>query len=99
MRQAIERLRQVAVVAPAHAVQDVNDLFQHELKSGDRIAIGVARRIGSWGFVIGQSLFLSGWAGLNIVGWARHWDPYPFIMMSLLLSIQAAFTGPLIMMA
>jgi uncharacterized membrane protein len=39
------------------------------------------------------------WAILNITAWVRHWDPYPFIFMNLLLSLQAAYTAPMIMMS
>jgi len=99
MRQAMQRLRDLRIVAPLHQVQSVNALYQEELTPGDRIAIRFARWIGSWPFVIGQSVFLGGWTVLNVVGWMRHWDPYPFILMSLLLSLHAAYTAPLIIMA
>jgi uncharacterized membrane protein len=100
LRNTRQRLQSLnAVVPPAFRVQNVNDLFQEELTTGDRVAIRVARRIGSWGFIIGQMVFLSMWAVLNTVAWVKKWDPYPFMMMGLVLSIQAAFTAPLIMMA
>ncbi len=75
MRNAIERLRKLAVIAPARAVLNVNDLFREEMTTGDRVAIWCAHWIGSWYFIIGQTIFLAGWAVLNLVGWARHWDP------------------------
>jgi uncharacterized membrane protein len=42
---------------------------------------------------------LSLWAALNVTAWVRHWDPYPFILMNLVLSLQAAYTAPMIMMS
>jgi len=39
------------------------------------------------------------WALLNVTAWMRHWDPYPFILMNLVLSLQAAYTAPMIMMS
>jgi len=38
-------------------------------------------------------------SGINIIAWAKHWDPYPFILMNLFLSLQAAYTAPIIMMS
>jgi uncharacterized membrane protein len=66
---------------------------------GERAADRVTRTIGSWRFIILQSALLVLWAGLNLVGWMRHWDPYPFILMNLMLSLQAAYSGPIIMMS
>src|SRR5205814_2144767 len=70
-----------------------------DLTTGDRVAIWVARWVGSWPFIISQSTLLAAWAALNVVGWMKHWDPYPFVLMNLFLSLQAAYTAPLIMMA
>ena len=55
--------------------------------------------MGSWRFVIIQSLLLAAWTVLNVVAWVRHWDPYPFILMNLMLSLQAAYAAPVIMMS
>jgi len=82
-----------------HRAQNVNELYQRELTFGDRVATWVAATVGSWSFIIGQSVVLAGWVVLNVIGWRKSWDPYPFIMMNLLLSLQAVYTGPLIMMA
>lgn len=50
-------------------------------------------------FIIIQSVILTGWVILNITAWVNHWDPYPFILMNLVLSLQAAYTAPVIMMS
>jgi uncharacterized membrane protein len=81
------------------AVHDVNVLLEERRTAGQRAADRVANTVGSWPFIIGQSLLLMVWAALNVIGWVRHWDPYPFILMNLVLSLQAAYTAPMIMMS
>jgi len=66
---------------------------------GECVADGVAAAIGSWTFIITQSVLLALWMVLNIIAWIHHWDPYPFILLNLALSFQAAFAGPIIMMS
>ena len=66
---------------------------------GQRIADAVANGMGSWRFIIIQSVFVVIWMGLNVVGWIRHWDAYPFILLNLIFSTQAAYAAPIIMMA
>jgi len=64
-----------------------------------KLADDVANGMGSWKFIIIQSVFVLIWMGLNIVGFLQHWDPYPFILLNLLFSTQAAYAAPIIMMA
>ncbi|MGB9661352.1 MAG: DUF1003 domain-containing protein [Moorellaceae bacterium] len=59
----------------------------------------MARFIGSWAFLITQTIFLAGWMFLNVTAYVKHWDPYPFILLNLFLSLQAAYTGPLLLIA
>ena len=71
---------------------------------GERIADGVATRVGSWTFIITQTLLLGAWIVANVFlfrGWVggQPFDPYPFILLNLLFSFQAAYTGPVIMMS
>lgn len=66
---------------------------------GQRLADSVASGMGSWSFIIIQTGFVAVWMGLNILGFIRHWDPYPFILLNLLFSTQAAYAAPIIMMA
>jgi uncharacterized membrane protein len=49
--------------------------------------------------LIVQSIFVIGWMSLNFVAWIVKWDPYPFILLNLVFSIQAAYAAPIIMMA
>lgn len=80
-------------------VRDVNDLYEQQLTFGERAADKVAAVAGSWTFIIIQSIILGIWVILNVTAWVRHWDPYPFILMNLVLSLQAAYTAPVIMMS
>jgi uncharacterized membrane protein len=66
---------------------------------GQRIADAVASTMGSWRFIIVQSTLLFAWVSLNVLAWVRHWDPYPFILLNLALSFQAAYAAPFIMMS
>lgn len=67
--------------------------------TAERIADAVARAIGSWEFIIIQTICILAWIALNIVGLTQHWDPYPFILLNLLFSTQAAYAAPIIMMS
>lgn len=69
------------------------------ISAGERVSDWVAQRVGSWRFVIIQSIMLTAWIAVNVTAYFRHWDPYPFILMNLALSFQAAYTAPIIMMA
>ncbi|MFY8115406.1 MAG: DUF1003 domain-containing protein [Rhabdaerophilum sp.] len=66
---------------------------------GERVADKVAALVGSWRFIIIQSVILALWILANIVAYWQHWDPYPFILLNLVLSFQAAYTAPIIMMS
>jgi uncharacterized membrane protein len=66
---------------------------------GQRIADSVAATMGSWTFIIIQSVILAVWIALNIMAWIGHWDPYPFILLNLALSFQAAYAAPFIMIS
>lgn len=80
-------------------VRNVNELVDEGQSLGQRASDFVAKTAGSWKFIIWQSGLLSIWVALNIVSMIQHWDPYPFILMNLLLSLQAAYTAPIIMMS
>jgi len=69
------------------------------LTAGQRVADAVAAGMGSWRFIIIQSTLLAAWVALNIAAWVQHWDPYPFILLNLALSFQAAYAAPFIMMS
>lgn len=68
-------------------------------KIGDRLADQFAAIMGSWHFIIIQTIILVTWVILNVIGYIHHWDPYPFILLNLMLSFQAAYSAPIIMMS
>jgi uncharacterized membrane protein len=69
------------------------------LTIGQRIADQVATTMGSWRFIIIQSAMLFLWVVLNVTAYVQRWDPYPFILLNLALSFQAAYAAPFIMMS
>ncbi len=66
---------------------------------GERIADLVTATVGSWRFILVQSSLLALWIFLNVVSWVNHWDEYPFILLNLALSFQAAYATPFILMS
>jgi len=66
---------------------------------GQRLADAVARTMGSWTFIAVQSVAIVVWISFNILRGTAAWDAYPFILLNLLLSFQAAYTAPAIMMS
>jgi uncharacterized membrane protein len=81
------------------AIAEMDRIAQRKRTTGDRVADGFAHVIGSWKFIIIQSVVLAVWVALNITAFIRHWDPYPFILLNLALSFQAAYASPIIMMS
>jgi uncharacterized membrane protein len=86
------KLRVKSPQAPEHFAQP-------PLSRGQRLADGVAATIGSWRFIIIQSTAIVLWITGNVLTGSKAWDAYPFILLNLLLSFQAAYTAPAIMMS
>lgn len=80
-------------------VRDISVVFEEELTIAQRASDLVAKTVGSWRFIIVQSVLLTIWVILNVFAILKQWDPYPFILMNLVLSLQAAYTAPIIMMS
>ena len=72
---------------------------RHRAQLRSRIADTIAATMGSWTFIIVQSVILALWIALNVIAWIEHWDPYPFILLNLALSFQAAYAAPFIMIS
>lgn len=77
----------------------VNVVHHDEATLGERVADKASAGIGSWRFLIIQTIAVIMWLTLNIVGLVNHWDPFPFILLNLLFSVQAAYTGPVLLLA
>jgi uncharacterized membrane protein len=80
-------------------IMDVNKEHEERLTVGAKVADKVAATVGSWPFIIIQSIFLALWLILNSVAWFYHWDEAPFILLNLMLSFQAAYSAPFVMMS
>ena len=66
---------------------------------GQRLADTVANGMGSWRFIIWQTIIVAIWMILNVLAYVHPWDEYPFILLNLVFSTQAAYAAPIIMMA
>ena len=97
------RLRFPKDSGPHHHPVNVRHLTGRRT-TGERLADSVAASVGSWPFIITQTFLLAVWImanGLLIRDWRgdKPFDPYPFILLNLILSFQAAYTGPVVMMS
>lgn len=99
------RLRETNALLSQRAAKDVNKEIDERATLGDRVADRVASVAGSWAFILSFLAVLFGWIIANGVAVSRMlfakapFDPFPFIFFNLLLSIVAAFQGPVIMMS
>ena len=90
----LRKLRRAARGRPSAKAAQIQGLT-----FGQRIADTVAATMGSWTFIVIQSAILAVWIALNITAYVKRWDPYPFILLNLALSFQAAYAAPFIMMS
>jgi CRP/FNR family transcriptional regulator, cyclic AMP receptor protein len=81
------------------ATRNPNELIETEATFAERLADGVARFGGSWTFIISFGVLMVIYASINIILHGRAWDPYPFILLNLFLSMLAAIQAPVIMMS
>tara|TARA_Y100000310_G_C20578350_1_gene761648 strand:- start:441 stop:821 length:381 start_codon:yes stop_codon:yes gene_type:complete len=85
-------------------VENSKESFVHNLIWGpgslnERAADNLAKYAGSWTFIIGFLIFLGIWMAINVYAWLNVWDPYPFILLNLVLSCVAALQAPIILMS
>ena len=83
--------------SPHSALQHVHGAFGTDLFG--RRAEAFARFFGTPRFLIGQSVLVAAWIGVNVAAATLRWDPYPFILLNLTFSLQAAYAAPLILLA
>jgi uncharacterized membrane protein len=81
------------------ASRNPNEVIQEEMSFGDRVADAVARFGGSWKFIITSVCTIGAYASINVLLRGKAWDPYPFILLNLMLSMLAAIQAPVIMMS
>jgi uncharacterized membrane protein len=89
----LERLAYLRSIQPARSAS------LRPASRGGQIADVVTEVVGSWRFIIIQSCLLTVWILLNVFAIVSHWDPYPFILLNLALSFQAAYATPFILMS
>ena len=77
----------------------VNQALIDHAAPGVRLADATVGALGSWRFLIIQTVVVGAWIAANLVGFVAHWDPYPFILLNLLFSTQAAYAAPLILLS
>jgi uncharacterized membrane protein len=77
----------------------VNIVHHEETTLGERVADRMSAGIGSWWFLIVQSGVIVIWITFNVIGLIQHWDPYPFFLLNFGFTLQAAFTGPVLLLA
>src|SRR5260370_36159995 len=98
-KAALKKTLQHRKLNPDDHQHPVNVLHHDEATFGEMLADKIAGGMGSWTFLIGQTCAVLLWLTLNIVGFVNHWDPFPFILLNLLFSVQAAYTGPVLLLA
>lgn len=82
-------------------IVNINEVVESQLTVGAKVADAVASTVGSWPFIIIQSMILAAWIILNTLNFVfiHQWDPYPYILLNLALSFQAAYAAPFVMMS
>ena len=88
-------------------IEDISDIVTlpkiHPLKAkltiSQRAADTLAQFVGSWVFIVFIIIFLIFWVSANIYAWINHWDPYPFILLNLVLACLTAIQAPIILMS
>jgi uncharacterized membrane protein len=96
----VHRLRQRHRDPNADHKHPVNKAHYEDAPLGARIADRLAAGMGSWPFIIIQSVLLLVWVAINYYGlFVKRWDVYPFILLNLLLSLQATYAGPIVLLA
>jgi uncharacterized membrane protein len=99
VQKAIQQTLRLRKLKPDDHKHPVNVLHHEEATFGEMLADKIAAGIGSWTFLIVQTFLVACWVTANLIGFVNHWDPFPFILLNLLFSVQAAYTGPVLLLA
>ncbi|MEU8920284.1 DUF1003 domain-containing protein [Kitasatospora sp. NPDC048545] len=92
-------MRAADASGPSEHLHPANQARHDDRTLGDRVADGLAGGMGSWRFIIAQAAFTAAWIAANTLhGWSR-WDEYPFVLLNLVYSFQAGFTGPILLLS
>lgn len=99
MKEHDEHIEDYLAVVPEPTAKNINKKFEEQLTLGDRLADRMTSFAGSWPFIILCLSFLVVWMMTNIYLLSRPFDPFPFILLNLMLSTIAALQAPIIMMS
>ena len=80
-------------------VRELSEIDPGPSTYGEKFADWVYENLGSWRFILAQSILVAVWVLLNATAYMQAWDPYPFIFMNLIFSLQSAYTASLILMS
>jgi uncharacterized membrane protein len=80
-------------------VRDLNGESDRRQRAAARIAEDLGRFVGSWTFVLLQVAIAAAWLGLNAAAQVNHWDPYPFLLLNLVVTLENALWASLVLMA
>ncbi len=80
-------------------IRELKDIDPGPSGRGEGLADWVYKNLGSWKFLLAQSILVAAWVLLNVTAYIQAWDPYPFIFMNLIFSLQSAYTASLILMS
>jgi len=96
----VHRLRRAHRDPDSDHKHPVNQAHYDEATLSERLADQLSGALGSWPFIIAQSSLMIVWVYFNVWGiFIAHWDPYPFILLNLVLSFQATYAGPIVLLA
>jgi uncharacterized membrane protein len=84
---------------PTPLTHPISRTLHDRRTTGERSADALAAVIGSWRFLMLQSLVVGAWVGSNLLGTAPAWDPFPFFALNALFSLQAAYIGPVLLLS
>ena len=79
--------------------RNLNKIHEEKLTAGDRMSDKVSGFLGSWTFILCTAALLVAWVIVNVLAYEFRWDPYPFILLNLFLSVAAAVEAPIILMS
>jgi uncharacterized membrane protein len=97
MKLTDEEMQLILKLRSMNPAEDVPS--DHASTFGEKIADKITGLLGSWTFLITQTIIFSVWVVANIMAFVKQWDPYPFILLNLMLSFQAAYAGPILLMS
>ncbi|HTD76344.1 MAG TPA: DUF1003 domain-containing protein [Chloroflexota bacterium] len=97
---AVGATNQKVPLAKTHKRVRTRVQMSEPLTLGERVADSAAGMVGSWRFIIIQSILVAIWVGFNVweLGFG-HFDPFPFVLLNLMFSVQAAYMGPILLLA